>query len=787
MQKVHLKSFKGLWSRDPVESCPPDHFTDCLNNGFNSGAVTSRYGTSLLVDFGLSIMRVIPFIGNDKNDANGIRQFSRPTVVTGPVGTWKDWFKYQGSSSPYVTPVNTIGPNSGTPFGAGNGTYTYRWAFCTAISGVAPGIVGIPSPQSNAGVIANAATDETRVTLPGATNPSAHPYIALFRSKNGGNHTLIWIFSSSSIGSTIIDSGQTPVVSAITAESFNSVDIGPGYSLISDMMSVSMFNRIYGNPMQNGVAYPGSGVNVYNGILPSLANSIYRTIAGASQSTAYSLASAVYDANSGLFKGLSNGLYGFAIAYETDTGFIRPPSNYFAYYANHVGINENKPTLNIGTGPAGTKARWLLGTKNLIGIANSLPTTSGYYTALNVAPFYNSTTEEPPRELFFAKRIPNNTDTTVAVMYADDDLSESADYLFSQAPAVPSFASIGVYNGRLVGYGADPTLGVGDRNTIWVSKSGEPESFDPSKSVLVIDPTDPSGVQAGVEFRGNLYIFTRNRTAVTRDNGDYASSWEVEIIDKSIGTVPRGIARTLDVEGSPAEGFMVASEKGIHFFNGAYQEPELTFKVENIWKRVNREYFWRVELHNDTVNKILYALIPLDAATVASHCLMGDYKEGLANMKWSLWHFGDNIQGGMMIYNNTHTSYGPLGISTVFAVGTKLLRLDSTVQQDAGVNISSNFSLAPQRFGDGLSQFNRIRMRHLGNGTLRITPYNQDLVSAYPTIDIALIATPGREYAYLFNVVNEECRLKFENVGNTKYEIRWIQIEGDFYGDERPR
>ena len=78
-------------------------------------------------------------------------------------------------------------------------------------------------------------------------------------------------------------------------------------------------------------------------------------------------------------------------------------------------------------------------------------------------------------------------------------------------------------------------------------------------------------------------------------------------------------------------------------FTGNFEE-DLTWKVKDIWARVTRIYFHKIQVMIDSDNQFVYVSLPLDGSTVTNVILFADYSNGLnaKAIKWSLWTFPHN-------------------------------------------------------------------------------------------------------------------------------------------------
>ena len=218
--------------------------------------------------------------------------------------------------------------------------------------------------------------------------------------------------------------------------------------------------------------------------------------------------------------------------------------------------------------------------------------------------------------MFFVPKglIDNNSATTLNdVDFYDADLQLSADYTFDQLEEIPAGLFLSKYSDRLC---------VGNINSskslIYVSKNNEPESFNKLAGFLICDPFETEGVKGALEFRDNLYIFKGKpgQTYTTRDNSYEPSTWTVVNIDSGIGADYNCASQFLNESGSNSDFFLVADQGGLYPFSGVYLDPRfaLSFKIERVWKRINKKYMNKTQLILDPKKKLIYVLVVLDDA-----------------------------------------------------------------------------------------------------------------------------------------------------------------------------
>ena len=544
-----------------------------------------------------------------------------------------------------------------------------------------------------------------------------------------------------------------------------------GNAAMKDFALVNFFGRCYISPHDGRVGLQGQFIDVYDGTGPTG----FRTAAGVAPTIP--LTGHVQLGTAGPFN-FFIGTHLFSYSFETPSGFITRPAPFLALDT----IGGGYVTFDtIPLGPVGTVARWIIGTQGIILRADlSIPfdvTTANFYPQ------------------FFAQRIPDNTTTSLAnFAYYEDALVESSDYLQTLLPAIPAGVGLLDFKGRMISYGEydDPSI-------VRASTIGEPESFSETSGFFITDPADSTGVRSATEFRNNLYVYKQQRGYVTQDNQNEASTWDVVNFEKSIGTEQYGIAAILDAKGSSTEGFIIASRGAMVYFNGTVVEPELSYKIRDLWKRINPTYFYRMQLANDPINRRLYALVPLNdlddnnnvivERTTCSHLIFGDYRDGLDpfRIKWSLWQFV-NPPISILIFNEF--TEGVPALVTRLANDQRIVTLNIGQQgNDVGVAIDCLFTTGIIRFADsGLSQYDNIRIDGSGPCRLELTLYGKDNTISKDIPPLSIIANPGREFDRSTNLVTEEAILKVRCATLDEfYKIFAFSVEGKQLWQGRPR
>lgn len=302
------------------------------------------------------------------------------------------------------------------------------------------------------------------------------------------------------------------------------------------------------------------------------------------------------------------GIHIFGFVCETISGFFTAPGLLETFTT--VATNSVSFGLIPTSGDPNVVARHLVATK--------------------VIPSFNGNLEG--YDLFFVPggTINNNVDTFLNdISFFDQDLLDDASYLFDIYEEIPAVASLSIVNDRLV---AAATFD--DMNLALVSTKGEPEAINQINGLLTVQP-DGNPVTNVQELRDVVYLFKRTRTIAYVDNGDEPSSWEPVVIDNALGTSVHGIATVLDSGSASVDFLIVCTYQGISLFNGKYIEPELTWKIEDYWKDLDRTAFNKLQIVNAPIQKWLLCVLP------DRKLLVGFYSHGMEGRKirWCPWSF----------------------------------------------------------------------------------------------------------------------------------------------------
>jgi len=320
------------------------------------------------------------------------------------------------------------------------------------------------------------------------------------------------------------------------------------------------------------------------------------------------------------------GFHLVAVVYETNTGYLTALGPEVFGSATYTGVHDIW-VQNIPVSPNSfVVRRHLVSTK---AISNYNGDQKGY-------------------QFFFIPggTLNDNTTTQWLGNYYDSDLISDASHLIDNFSEIPAGVTLTTYHSRLVivgEYGTTETLtglppGITDNRSIArVSAAGEPEAISKIDG-LIIAPLDGKALTNCQEFRDILYLFKNTRTFAYSDSGDEPATWREEVLDQGIGAPVHGIASVLDTGGVNTDFLVIVDWSGLMLFNGTYAQPELSWKIEDFWRAIDRNEFHLMQIVNDSINKKLWITLPESNRKVVLHA---DYSDGMntKSIKWAKWIF----------------------------------------------------------------------------------------------------------------------------------------------------
>jgi hypothetical protein len=297
----------------------------------------------------------------------------------------------------------------------------------------------------------------------------------------------------------------------------------------------------------------------------------------------------------------------FGVVFETNSGYLTAPR---AFATATTSPDLSVSFTNVPTGDSSITKRHIVSTININNFNGDM---QGY-------------------TFFFIPNATINDNVTTSLLnqsFYDADLIDDASHLLDNYESIPAGVNLTIYRGRLV-----LTTTYTDISIALVSASGEPEAISQIDGLLEV-PLDGNPITNAMEVRDILYLTKRNRTIAYVDNGDEPSNWKPDIIDYSMGAGVHSIATVIDSGSNSNDYAIVGTYRGITLFNGRYIDPELSWKISNLWLSQDRNNFRLVQMVNDSINKILYCTL------TDKRLLVGDYGNGMdpKKIRWTIWTF----------------------------------------------------------------------------------------------------------------------------------------------------
>jgi len=497
---------------------------------------------------------------------------------------------------------------------------------------------------------------------------------------------------------------------------------------MQDFSMIVMNDRAYLSPHNGKSGMPGQFIYVYTG------GGVVARLAAGPAPVGFTLISSSDSIGDGK---IDAGFRVLAVAYETATGHITRPGPP-GFHSNTFEEACRIRLQGIGLGPGGTVARHIL--------ASQAITTS-----------FDGNIEDV--ELFFVESefggvLNNNMAVETILDFYDSQLVRSADYLRDNMETIPAVLGFTTFAGSLVGWAPNT-----EPSSVYLSRAGEPESISLIEGGIEVEPTTGGGVTNCVEYRGAaLMIHKSGKVYTTSNNGEEPVYWKVDRVDSAIGTSVFGVAAILDEEGNTVDRYILAAKTGLIAYEGNF-ENILSTSIDDIWMRITRTAWHKVQVVLDPINEFIVVAVPLDGSAVPNCLLYCDYSNGLnaADVRWAKWTF----------------PYAPTAIGVDLAVdGSPVLKiassqghvyfLDTSAQGDNLVAIPQPTARTAY-VGDpegAVNYYGGIRLRATGTGVLALQFSGLDDVITVNPPGFVLSQQPGRLLQRDFNLSSQLGRLK---------------------------
>lgn len=318
----------------------------------------------------------------------------------------------------------------------------------------------------------------------------------------------------------------------------------------------------------------------------------------------------VADGAAGNMDQASPGARALGVVWETDSGYLTPVGS--AMYINSS-AGVTKSVSNLPQGDATVTRIHLVASK----------ITHFPYPAASQLTYY----------FIPGASVANGVTFINNVGWFEADLLAEASGLDDNYAEIPAGAVLSFYHNRLC-----LATTYNDISLILVSAPGEPEAFNQIDGLIVV-PLDGNPITGVQELRDVLYAFKRTRTVSYVDTGEEPSTWPLTVTDNALGTCVHGIATVLDSGSASVDFLIVCNYSGVILFNGLYSLPELSWKIETLWRNLDRNEFGKIQIIQTPINKEIYIVLPDKRLLVANYALGMDPK----NIRWTIYTFHQGI------------------------------------------------------------------------------------------------------------------------------------------------
>ncbi len=275
-------------------------------------------------------------------------------------------------------------------------------------------------------------------------------------------------------------------------------------------------------------------------------------------------------------------------------------------------------------------------------------------------------------------------------------------------------------------------------------------------------------IVTGFALRNSIIFLGPNWTFAAHDNGRQPATWAApQLVDASIGTLS-----IYGVDVNAAQGIAwVAHVNGLYRYSGgSYDALPMSYMVTPDWLRINWAAANAVQVSDNSNQKTVSVIAPLDGATTPTHILSWDYTNGTTydTAKYSLNNKADSNPSSILTVQNPTTKNLEtwVGPSAAGSIQRQMRVTEALPWRDGASPIDSAYEtgIFPGESGPvQLWQHHGCLIRTFGTGLMAITAYSLDKVRSYALSAVTLVLSPGQQIRRRFYGISEAIHYRFSN------------------------
>ena len=159
----------------------------------------------------------------------------------------------------------------------------------------------------------------------------------------------------------------------------------------------------------------------------------------------------------------------------------------------------------------------------------------------------------------------------------------------------------------------------------YISEIGNPQQISADQHVVRM--TGGKFISAGFSLRGSFYLAGPKMVeGITDSRNAPPVAWvPPATVGGTMGVPAQNCIAVTIGQNSGSSYAIIANQDGLWYFDGNFSQKPITWRTEQIWKRVNWAAVHKIRIVDDTYNRMVLVLAPIDGATEANKIMVFDY------------------------------------------------------------------------------------------------------------------------------------------------------------------